>query len=146
MSFQYLRLKTHETLFLIILSLVLILTRGSHITTFYSLPDASLALFMVGGIYLKNIRFFLRKKSDIDIKFKPFLECISENKTLINWNHLIQEVTPFLTSFKTWGNNKKILFVSPFSKSIEDGIKERIIRDDIDYLKEDNTEFIFTHK
>jgi hypothetical protein len=59
MSFQYLRLKTHETLFLIILSLVLILTRGSHITTFYSLPDASLALFLVGGIYLKNIRFFL---------------------------------------------------------------------------------------
>jgi hypothetical protein len=35
---------------------------------------------------------------------------------------------------------------SPFSKSIEDGIKERIIRDDIDYLSEDNTEFIFTHK
>ena len=59
MTFQYLRLKTHETLFLIILSLVLILTRGSHITTFYSLPDASLALFLVGGIYLKNIRFFL---------------------------------------------------------------------------------------
>ena len=59
MSFQYLRLKTHETLFLIILSLILILTRGSHITTFYSLPDASLALFLVGGIYLKNIRFFL---------------------------------------------------------------------------------------
>jgi len=59
MSFQYLRLKTHETLFLIILSLVLILTRGSHITTFYNLPDASLALFLVGGIYLKNIRFFL---------------------------------------------------------------------------------------
>jgi hypothetical protein len=59
MTFQHLRLKTHETLFLIILSLVLILTRGSHITTFYSLPDASLALFLVGGIYLKNIRFFL---------------------------------------------------------------------------------------
>lgn len=59
MSIQYRRLKIHKTLLIIILSLVLILTRGSHITTFYSLPDASLALFLVGGIYLKNIRFFL---------------------------------------------------------------------------------------
>jgi hypothetical protein len=34
---------------------------------------------------------------------------------------------------------------SPFSESIEQGIKERIIRDNSDYLKEDNTEFIFNH-
>jgi len=37
----------------------MILTRGSHITTLYSLPDASLALFLIGGIYLGNIRFFI---------------------------------------------------------------------------------------
>ena len=85
------------------------------LTTSYKDSD----VISYAGKQEKNIRFFLRKKSDIDIKFKPFLECISENKTLINWNHLIQEVTPFLTSFKTWGDNKKILFVSPFSKSIE---------------------------
>jgi len=48
-----------EIYLLAILFAVMILTRGSHITTLYSLPDASLALFLVGGIYLKNIRFFL---------------------------------------------------------------------------------------
>ena len=43
----------------ILLLLVMSITRGSHLLTSVSLPDASLALFLVGGIYLKNIRFFL---------------------------------------------------------------------------------------
>lgn len=41
------------------LFILMILTRGSHMTTPYSLPDASLAIFLIGGIYLKNIRFFI---------------------------------------------------------------------------------------
>jgi hypothetical protein len=43
----------------ILLLLVMSITRGGHLLTSVSLPDASLALFLVGGIYLKNIRFFL---------------------------------------------------------------------------------------
>ena len=35
------------------------LTRGSHLLSSISLPDASLVLFLIGGIYLKNIRFFI---------------------------------------------------------------------------------------
>ena len=41
------------------LFILMILTRGSHITSSYSLPDASLAIFLIGGVYLKNIRFFI---------------------------------------------------------------------------------------
>jgi len=37
----------------------MVLTRGNHATTLYALPDASLALFLFGGIYLKSIRFFI---------------------------------------------------------------------------------------
>ena len=43
----------------ILLLSVMSITRGSHLLTSVSLPDASLALFLVGGIYLKSIRFFL---------------------------------------------------------------------------------------
>jgi hypothetical protein len=67
----------------------------------------------------KHIRFFINGKSQIDPRFKPFLEYISQDKILINWVQFIQEVRPFLTSFSTWAGGKKILFVSPFSKSIE---------------------------
>lgn len=67
----------------------------------------------------KHIKFYLNGKSDINSRFKPFIEYISQGKTLINWNQFIQEVRPFLKSFSTWGKGKKILFVSPFSKSIE---------------------------
>ena len=45
--------------YLFLISFVMILTRGSHITTLYALPDASLALFLIGGIYLRQVRFFI---------------------------------------------------------------------------------------
>jgi hypothetical protein len=49
-----------KTSFLLLsLFILMILTRGSHVTTIYSLPDASLAIFLIGGIYLKKIRFFV---------------------------------------------------------------------------------------
>jgi hypothetical protein len=67
----------------------------------------------------KHFRFYLNKKSDLSPRFKPFISHISKNKTLFNWNQFVYEVHPFLNSFKSWAKGKKILFVSPFSKSIE---------------------------
>lgn len=52
---------------------------------------------------------------------------------------------------KVEGTNKMVvdpegyIVPSPFSEDIENGIKERVIRDNSDYLNGDNTEFIFTH-
>jgi hypothetical protein len=48
-----------EILVLFILSFGMFLTRGSHVTGLYNLPDASLALFLIGGIYLKQFRYFI---------------------------------------------------------------------------------------
>ena len=42
-----------------ILFAVMILTRGSHITTVYSLPDASFAIFLIGGMLLKKPKWFI---------------------------------------------------------------------------------------
>lgn len=67
----------------------------------------------------KHFRFYLNKKSDLSPRFKPFISHISKNKTLFNWNQFVYEVHPFLNSFNSWAKDKKILFVSPFSKSIE---------------------------
>jgi hypothetical protein len=67
----------------------------------------------------KYFRFMLRGKSELDSRFEPLISHISTDKILFNWNEFIQPVTPFLQSFKTWGENKTILIVSPFSKSIE---------------------------
>lgn len=40
-----------------------------------------------------------------------------QQKTLINYT-FFESVEPFLKSFKIWGEGKKILIISPFSKSI----------------------------
>ena len=49
---------------------------------------------------------------------KNFLEYLLEDKTAITYS-LIEQVQPFLKTMRIWGNNKKILIISPFSKSIE---------------------------
>jgi hypothetical protein len=36
----------------------MVLTRGSHLLTSFSLPDASFALFLIGGILLKKPKWF----------------------------------------------------------------------------------------
>jgi hypothetical protein len=36
----------------------MILTRGSHVVGSYALPDASFALFLIGGLLLKNPKWF----------------------------------------------------------------------------------------
>ena len=53
------KILTFEIGSLVSLAIVMFLTRGSHITTLYALPDASLALFLIGGIYLRQVRFFI---------------------------------------------------------------------------------------
>ena len=40
------------------IALVMLLTRGSHVLTLVSLPDASLALFLLGGLLLKRWAWF----------------------------------------------------------------------------------------
>ncbi len=37
----------------------MLLTRGSHTLTPFSLPDASLALFLLGGLYLRRVGWFV---------------------------------------------------------------------------------------
>jgi hypothetical protein len=77
-------------------------------------------LIMYAGKMEKHVRHFVNgKTSDISSRFKPFMEHIGRDKTFINWNDFIQIVRPFLSSFETWGNDKKILIISPLSKSIE---------------------------
>jgi hypothetical protein len=50
---------TPEILILFFIFFGMFLTRGSHVTGMYNLPDASLALFLIGGIYLKQFRYFI---------------------------------------------------------------------------------------
>jgi len=77
-------------------------------------------LIMYAGKMEKHVRHFINgKTSDISPRFKPFMEYIGVEKTFINWNDFIQIIRPFLSSFQTWGNGKKILIVSPLSKSVE---------------------------
>ena len=40
------------------IALFMLLTRGSHVLTSVSLPDASLALLLLGGMYLRKITWF----------------------------------------------------------------------------------------
>jgi hypothetical protein len=53
------KILTFEIGSIVSLAIVMFLTRGSHISTLYALPDASLALFLIGGIYLRQVRFFI---------------------------------------------------------------------------------------
>ncbi|HSH97001.1 MAG: hypothetical protein ACAH07_00690 [Methylophilaceae bacterium] len=41
-----------------LIAFFMLLTRGSHVLTAVSLPDASLALFLLGGLYLKRAWWF----------------------------------------------------------------------------------------
>lgn len=45
--------------YLSVVFFLMYLTRGSHITTIHLLPDASFALFLIGGILLKNPKWFI---------------------------------------------------------------------------------------
>jgi hypothetical protein len=53
------KVNTLEIYLSAILFAIMILTRGSHITTIYSLPDASFAIFLIGGMLLKKPKWFI---------------------------------------------------------------------------------------
>ena len=59
MTFKLPRPNSKEFFLTLVISFLMVLTRGNHVTTLYALPDASLALFLIGGIYLKSTRFFI---------------------------------------------------------------------------------------
>ena len=46
-------------------------------------------------------------------------EIVTRNKPIIEWGHYIEPIYPFLTDFKIFAENKKVLIVSPFSESIK---------------------------
>ena len=45
--------------YLFVVFFLMCLTRGSHITTIHLLPDASFALFLIGGVLLKKPKWFI---------------------------------------------------------------------------------------
>lgn len=51
---------SRNQLFLIVaaIAFLMLLTRGSHVMTHVSLPDASLALFLIGGLMLRKTSWF----------------------------------------------------------------------------------------
>ena len=55
---------------------------------------------------------------------ESILNGIANGKTLVDYGY-IENVRPFLKSFSTWGENKKILIISPLSKSIEYQFKRK---------------------
>ena len=52
-------ISSQKYLAFIFLSLLMCLTRGSHLLTSVSLPDASFALFLISGILLKKPNWFI---------------------------------------------------------------------------------------
>lgn len=49
---------TKNIIIAVAIALLMLLTRGSHVLTSVSLPDASLALLLVGGLYLRRAVWF----------------------------------------------------------------------------------------
>jgi len=59
MTFKLSKPDSKEFFLTLVILFLMIITRGNHVTTLYAFPDASLTLFLIGGIYLKSIRFFI---------------------------------------------------------------------------------------
>ena len=48
-----------QTIIAIVIAFFMLLTRGSHTLTPFSLPDASVVLFLLGGLYLRRAAWFV---------------------------------------------------------------------------------------
>ncbi len=76
--------------------------------------------------FYKNSNYFMFGGKELIDKFNTnifgsnlhFLNYILEDKTAFHYGFL-DAVLPFLESFRVWGENKKILIISPFAKSLE---------------------------
>lgn len=51
-------IKTNALILAMLMVFLMLLTRGSHVLTHLSLPDASLALLLMGGLYLRKAVWF----------------------------------------------------------------------------------------
>jgi hypothetical protein len=59
MSFSLKKTSTPHLIIATAIVFLMLLTRGSHVLTSVSLPDASLALLLVGGLYLRKAAWFI---------------------------------------------------------------------------------------
>lgn len=58
MNNTQLSFKTKPFMLVVLMAFLMLLTRGSHVLTHVSLPDASLALLLIGGLYLRKAIWF----------------------------------------------------------------------------------------
>jgi hypothetical protein len=58
MNNTQLSFKTKPLMLVTLMAFLMLLTRGSHVLTHVSLPDASLALLLIGGLYLRKAIWF----------------------------------------------------------------------------------------
>ncbi len=58
MNNTQLSFKTKPLMLVALMAFLMLLTRGSHVLTHVSLPDASLALLLIGGLYLRKAIWF----------------------------------------------------------------------------------------
>ncbi len=58
MSFSLKKTSTPHLIIATAIAFFMLLTRGSHVLTSVSLPDASLALLLIGGLYLRKAAWF----------------------------------------------------------------------------------------
>ncbi len=54
MSFSFKSIPTKDLVIAAAIAFLMLLTRGSHVMTSVALPDASLALLLIGGLYLRK--------------------------------------------------------------------------------------------
>ena len=87
------------------------LTKYLHdMASYYKAADC---LTYGGGGLITKFQHNVFQKRDMRL-----LNDICPGKTIINYTFL-ESVMPFLHSFKIWGEGRRILIVSPFSKSLE---------------------------
>jgi hypothetical protein len=70
-------------------------------------------MFYCGGHLIDSI-----KNDNLIERDETILNYVADGKTITHYGFL-ENVKPFLKSFTTWGKDKKILIISPLSKSIE---------------------------
>ena len=58
MNFSLKQISTKNLIIAAAIAFLMLLTRGSHVLTSVSLPDASLALLLIGGLYLRKASWF----------------------------------------------------------------------------------------
>jgi len=58
MDFSLKQISTKHLIIAAAIAFLMLLTRGSHVLTSVSLPDASLALLLIGGLYLRKAAWF----------------------------------------------------------------------------------------